>query len=107
MMNVREKVVRALECCTTMDELGFPSCGKCPYDDDGTCPDLDALHKDALGLIRSLWEDVDGAKSCKTCRYADYRYCDPDADYESAAYRRFASCKGSSKLNWKWRLDDD
>lgn len=49
----REKVIKGLECCTTMDEQGFPSCEKCPYDVNGTCPDLDALHRDALMLLKA------------------------------------------------------
>ena len=49
----REKTINGLECCTTMDEYGYPSCEKCPYSDvDGTCPNIDALHRDALELLR-------------------------------------------------------
>lgn len=52
-MNKRDKVIKGLECCTTMDEQGFPSCEKCPYDVNGTCHDLDALHRDALMLLKA------------------------------------------------------
>lgn len=48
-----ETVVKALECCTTTDEQGFPRCEECPYaDPDGTCPDLDGMHRDALELLK-------------------------------------------------------
>lgn len=48
----REKVIRGLECCTTFDSKGFPLCEECPYADDGTCPELDQLHRDALELLK-------------------------------------------------------
>lgn len=48
-----ETVVKALECCTTTDEQGFPRCEECPYaDSDGTCPDIDAMHRHALELLK-------------------------------------------------------
>lgn len=48
-----ETVVKALECCTTTDEQGFPRCEECPYaDSDGTCPDIDAMHRHVLELLK-------------------------------------------------------
>lgn len=49
----REKVIKALTCCTTEDEQGWPLCEKCPYCVNGTCPDLHALHRDALALLKA------------------------------------------------------
>ena len=49
----REKVIKGLECCTAFDGKGFPLCEECPYEDEGTCPELDVLHKDALELLKA------------------------------------------------------
>ena len=47
-----EKVIKGLECCTTMDDKGFPMCEKCPYSCEDTCPELDKMHRDALSLLK-------------------------------------------------------
>lgn len=49
----QEKVIKGLECCTAFDGKGFPLCEECPYEDEGTCPELDVLHKDALELLKA------------------------------------------------------
>ena len=50
-----ERVIKALEACTTLDDKGYPLCEKCPYRYlDGTCLTLDDLHKDALTLLKKL-----------------------------------------------------
>lgn len=48
----REKVVKGLECCMT--SKATPICEECPYSatDLGTCYALDALHRDALELLK-------------------------------------------------------
>ena len=48
----REKVIKGLECCTAFDGKGFPLCEECPYEDEGTCQELDQLHRDALELLK-------------------------------------------------------
>lgn len=66
----REKVIRGLECCTTFDSKGFPLCEECPYADDGTCPELDQLHRDALELLKEqeprllTIEEITGDDEC-------------------------------------------
>lgn len=51
-MTDREKVIKGLECCQTMPDI-YPRCEECPYaDDDDTCVDMDALHKDAIALLK-------------------------------------------------------
>lgn len=47
------KVIKGLECCTTMDDKGFPQCEECPYACKDTCPELDQMHKDALSLLKA------------------------------------------------------
>lgn len=52
-MTEREKVIKGLECCSTFDRYGFPLCEECPYADDGTCHELDQLHRDAFSLLKA------------------------------------------------------
>ena len=49
-----EKVVTALACCIAIGADGFPLCENCPYQDEGTCPSLDEMHRDALLLLLVL-----------------------------------------------------
>ena len=61
-MTEREKVIKGLECCSTFDSYGFPLCEECPYADDGTCHELDQLHRDAFSLLKAQepnWISVD------------------------------------------------
>lgn len=78
-----ETVVKALECCTTTDEQGFPRCEKCPYaDSDGTCQDIDAMHRHALELLKEQ-EPVKPIRlknwwKCPSCSgniVANMKYC--------------------------------
>ncbi len=48
-----EKVIKGLECCTTIGEDGFPICDECPYFCDESCPNLDEMHMDALELLKA------------------------------------------------------
>ena len=84
----REKTIRGLECCTAFDSKGFPLCEECPYADDGTCHELDQLHRDALSLLKkqepveperahsgggSTWWNVCG--NCKTAINPNDKFC--------------------------------
>lgn len=51
-MTKLEKAIKGLECCTTIGEVGFPICDKCPYFEYGSCPNLDEMHTDALELLK-------------------------------------------------------
>jgi hypothetical protein len=55
----------------------------------------------AQRLIIELWRDVDKAKTCPSCKYAQYEFCDPDGEGE--AFERWRTCGGSYKLNCEWR----
>lgn len=49
----REKVIKGLECCVTMPDI-YPRCEECPYADaDGTCANMNGLHRDALALLKA------------------------------------------------------
>ena len=49
----REKVIKGLECCVTMPDI-YPRCEECPYADaEGTCANLNGLHRDALALLKA------------------------------------------------------
>ena len=49
----REKVIKGLECCVTMPDI-YPSCEESPYADaDGTCANMNGLHRDALVLLKA------------------------------------------------------
>lgn len=57
-MDIREKVVKGLECCIIHNPDGRPRCTECPY--EGAC--LNRLKNDALTLINRLlhpWIPVD------------------------------------------------
>ena len=49
-----EKTIRGLECCTQVDNKGYPKCDRCPYADEklGTCDAVRGLMKDALSLLK-------------------------------------------------------
>ena len=49
-MEIREKVVKGLECCILHDPDDKPRCNECPY--EGAC--LNRLKNDALTLINRL-----------------------------------------------------
>ena len=51
-MELREKVIRGLECCTTKP---LPKCEACPYADadEGTCFTMDKMQIDALALLKA------------------------------------------------------
>ena len=74
-MAEREKVMKGLECCSTFDSYGFPLCEECPYaDDDGTCHELDQLHRDVFSLLKAQepvapYMDYDGQDvwRCGSC----------------------------------------
>lgn len=55
----------------------------------------------AQRLIIELWRDVDRAKTCPSCKYAQYEFCDPNG--KGKAFERWRTCGGSCKLNWEWR----
>lgn len=49
----REKVIKGLECCVTMPDI-YPRCEECPYADaEGTCANMNGLHRDALALLKA------------------------------------------------------
>jgi hypothetical protein len=52
-MSDREKVIKGLECCVTMLDI-YPHCEECPYADaEGTCANMNGLHRDALALLKA------------------------------------------------------
>ena len=66
----REKVIKGLECCTTMPDI-YPHCEECPYAGaEGTCANMNGLHRDALALLKAqeprlvTEADFDGADEC-------------------------------------------
>ena len=49
----REMVIKGLECCVTMPDI-YPRCEECPYADaEGTCANMNGLHRDALALLEA------------------------------------------------------
>ena len=66
-------------------------------------------HEGALEQLREkyekLHEDMCECGPCSVCAYAPRELCDPDADYESDAFKRWRGCRGKSCF--KWRYEDD
>lgn len=52
----REQIIKALECCTTLD-----GCEKCPYYNKASCGAN--LRRDALALIKELTEENERLKA--------------------------------------------
>ena len=57
---------------------------------------------DALDLIKKLWRDVNHISSCSNCKWRDYEYCNPDADDNSDALKRWQECMRGNKIQWEW-----
>lgn len=70
----REMVIKGLECCVTMSDI-YPRCEECPYADaEGTCANMNGLHRDALALLEAQEPvkpvvDIDTWK-CGNCGHA-------------------------------------
>ena len=76
-MTKLEKVVKGLECCTTIGEDDFPICNECPYFCDETCPNLDEMHMDALELLKAKYKPRESRKMlpCKCgCKRREHWY---------------------------------
>lgn len=105
-MTKLETVLKGLNCCAEMEG---DACHECPYGSE--CRDTDLpygiphLADDAFKLINALWSEVSAVKSCQTCAYRDFKYCNPNAESDSEAQRRWRECCGTLKMRWEWRGD--
>ena len=71
-MTDREKTIKGLECCMTMPDI-YPRCEECPYAGaEGTCGNLNGLHRDAIALLKAQaprMMTLDEAKSAFVIEY--------------------------------------
>ena len=65
--------------------------------------------KETLKAVRDqltyLWNDMDMIRSCRVCAYGPRELCDPDADVDTEAFKRWRACDADNKTCWKWRMD--
>ena len=63
----REKVIKGLECCINESRI-VPACEECPYCEfEQTCTRLDALHQDALELLKAQEPEAKHGKWFDEC----------------------------------------
>lgn len=63
------------------------------------------IMKEARNQLTNLWNDMNLIRSCKVCAYGPRTLCDPDADVDSEAFKRWRACGADTKACWKWRMD--
>ena len=90
-MTEREEIIKALEICTSQDDIERCIADSCPYlggSTEGTC--IDNLLRDVFKLVRkqeehfSKWANDIGAHFCTTCTRKD---CDCPIENEYALPR--------------------
>lgn len=101
-----DMVMRSLEYCAGKDGC---------WNDEGECPWTmecmkggKSLDDYALKVMNEMYQQIQDTKSCLLCENNDK--CSSSAEFDTYEYKMFAGCRGSLKLNWKWkgvRFDDD